>query len=203
MEADLMSNTLPKLVPFEEAWIHHHPGLRPIGYMLREDDVKTWIRFHSLPQSKRYAETDKERGILLNRQNVLATEVLGLAGCWLIQTHWVTPPGMVDVADELDPFRTTRERNLEFAFEFSIPEDDDQLWRVHAVKTDWVSGQFDDLLLAVADEKAGPTIWMSGENGSLFAPYDGGVDLFLHDVKAAKALAVKYADWLPTSESGL
>jgi hypothetical protein len=156
------------------------------------------LRFHSLPASKRYADTDEERSLLLGRQKVLALEVLGDQPCWLVQAHWVLRAGEREVADPHDPFRATREWNLAFAFE--ILEDDGEEgrpWRVYAAEVRWAPGRFDELLLSIADEKAGPTLWM-GADGAIFAPYDGGVDLFLPDAGALQRLAAQHPDWLPT-----
>ena len=183
---------------FENAWTQFHLGEPPIGWMLLGEGAANRLRFHSLPASKRYADTDEERSLLLGRQNVLAFEVLGDRPCWLVQAHWVLQPGERDVADQHDPFRATREWKLDFAFE--ILEDDGEEgrpWRVHAAQARWAPGRFDDLLLSIADEKAGPTLWM-GTDGAIFAPYDGGVDLFLPGAEAVQRLAAQHPDWLPT-----
>ncbi|WP_446689018.1 DUF3885 domain-containing protein [Rhizobium laguerreae] len=42
----------------------------------------------------------------------------------------------------------------------------------------WQEGSFDDLLTARADDETGPTLLMNSGNGAIFAPYDGGFDLF-------------------------
>lgn len=182
-----------------------------MGWMLRNEGVPNWIRFHSLPQSKRYADTDEERAILLARQNALATEVLNVGPCWLVQTHWTTLPGEVDWADQHDPFWATREYGLEYAFEFleedGADEDDpggepDRPWRVHAAPTDWSPGQFDHLLISIADEKAGSTLWM-GTDGAIFAPYDGGIDLFLSGPEAVELLRSRHPGWLSDHPLGL
>lgn len=188
---------------FETSWARFHHGQRPVGWMLREDGAANWVRFHSLPQSKRYAATDEERSIILTRQNSLAMEVLGDETCWLIQTQWVSPPGETDVADQYDPFRATRELGLEMAFEFLVDDgEESRPWRTYAGHTAWLPGRFDDLLLSIADEKAGPTIWM-GSNGALFAPYDGGVDLFLSELSEVNRLKQQHADWLSDHPLGL
>jgi hypothetical protein len=179
--------------------------------MLRKDGVPNWVRFHSLPQSKRYADTDEERAILLARQNALATEVLKVGPCWLAQTHWTTLPGEVDWADQHDPFWATRDYGLEYAFEF-LEEDvadehdpdrePDRPWRVHAAQTAWSPSQFDRLLLSIADEKAGPTLWMASD-GAIFAPYDGGIDLFLPVPAEVELLRRRHFDWLSDHPLGL
>lgn len=183
---------------FENAWAQFHPGERPIGWMLLGEGAAHRLRFHSLPASKQYADTDEERALLLGRHNALAVEVLGDQPCWLVQAHWILQAGEWDVADQHDPFRATREWKLDFAFEFL--EDDGEEgrpWRVYAAPVRWAPGRFDDLFLSIADEKAVPTLWM-GMDGAIFAPYDGGIDLFLPDAETVQRLAAQHPDWLPT-----
>lgn len=190
---------------FETAWRKAYPSCEPIGYRMRLAGERHWLRFHSLPLSKRYAETDDEWRILLRRQNILANAVLGAgSSCWLVQTCWRTPEGVVDIADAHDPFRATREQGLAFAFNFRDEDDEDATpWDVNAALVTWDEGRFDDLLRDVADERAAPTLWMSAETGSVFAPYDGGVDLFLTDRAMVERLSARHSDWLSSHPDGL
>ncbi|AYV44865.1 hypothetical protein CFHF_07370 [Caulobacter flavus] len=192
---------------FQDLWARFHEGHRPIGYRLRQGGAANWVRFHSLPESKRYAETDEERGIILRRQNALAAELFASDPCWLVQTHWTTPDGVIDVADQNDPFAATRQFNLEPAFAYVDDEDEDDedpsSWRVHAGVTRWTDRVFDELLADIAEDRAGFTLWMSEATGSVFAPYDGGVDLFLAEAEQVAALKAKYRQWLSSHASGL
>ena len=189
--------------PFQQLWSRFHDGHWPVGYRLRESGAANWVRFHSLPNSKRYADSDDERRIILQRQNLLAAEVLKSDPCWLVQTHWVTPAGMVDVADVNDPFAATRQFGLESVFEFAQDNDDEVVWRVHAGPVRWTEGSFDALLASIAEGEAGPTLWMSEATGSIFAPYDGGIDLFLAEAGPVASLKMKHGDWLSSHPEGL
>ena len=190
---------------FETAWRHAHPNCNPVGYRMRSADAPNWIRFHSLPLSKRYAETADERCILLERQNTLANEVLGAgASCWLVQVCWRTPEGMTDLADEHDPFRATREHSLATTFCFRDEDEEDATpWDVNAALVTWRAGRFDDLLVQIADDRAAPTLWMSAATGSVFAPYDGGTDLFLADPSMVTRLSLRHSEWLSAHPEGL
>ena len=191
--------------PFQLIWSRFHEGHWPVGYRLRGSGAAHWVRFHSLPHSKRYADTEDERRTVLKRQNLLAAEVLGSGPCWLVQTHWITPAGMTDVADAYDPYAATRQFDLEQAFQFADDNDDENSvgWRVHAGRTRWVDGAFDELLTSIAEEKAGPTLWMSETTGSVFAPYDGGIDLFLARPEEIASLKTRHFDWLSSHLDGL
>lgn len=165
--------------------------------MLLGEGAANRLRFHSLPSSKQYADTDEERSVLLSRQNLLALEVLGDRPCWLVQGHWVAEAQEWDMVDEPDWFLATRKWKLDFAFEFLEDDGDEgRPWRIYAAQVHWSPGRFDDLLLSIADERAGPTLWM-GTDGAIFAPYDGGVDLFLPDAETVQRLAARHPDWLP------
>lgn len=43
----------------EAVWAVRWPQLRPIGHEVRDDRDK-WVRFHSLPESKQYADNEEE-----------------------------------------------------------------------------------------------------------------------------------------------
>lgn len=189
---------------FQQLWARYHEGHRPVGYMMSAKDAANWVRFHSLPGSKRYADSDDERRLILQRQNLLGAEVLKSDPCWLVQTHWIIPEGVVDVADANDPFAATRQFGLDPVFEFLDDGGDEEFrWRVHAGTTRWTSGVFDELLMSIADDRAGPTLWMSEASGAIFAPYDGGVDLFLSGPDQVAVLKAKYRDWLSDHPEGL
>lgn len=191
---------------FAALWKGYYPSAFPVGWMMRAAETRWWARFHSLPLSKRYPETDDERAVLLDRQNQLAGEVLGEGGSgWLVQTHWVTPDGYTDIADANDPFQESREYPLSPAFSFLRDEGDGEVssWKVMASPLVWKKGAFDSTLLRVADDKAGPTLWVSNADGAVFAPYDGGVDLFLPSKAQCEAIRSKHANWLSTHPEGL
>jgi hypothetical protein len=50
----------------------------PVGHMLRGRD--TWVRFHSLPESKRYADTTEESDEILRRHHTLLNELAATTG---------------------------------------------------------------------------------------------------------------------------
>jgi hypothetical protein len=191
---------------FEPSWQRFHGTHKPIGYMLRGGRASDWVRFHSLPLSKRYPDTGEEWAILLARQNELAAEVLGEGeACWLVQSHWRTPVGTIEIADSQDPFWATRQYGLAPTFTFVEDDDDDEavVWLAYAAAQTWKRGRFDALLRDIADERAAPTLWMSQSTGILFAPYDGGVDLFLSTPSDVVAISTKHSDWLSSHPAGL
>lgn len=180
---------------FECDWRRHYGDALPVAHHLRNAGVGHWLRFHSLPESKRYAETDAERSVILERQNTLGTEVLGDGvQCWLVQACFNTHEG--------PPLFVARD--MTFVRHVADPDDpEDPPIDIYARRAVWTAGGFDGLLQAVSEFEAGFVLWMSTATGVVFAPYDGGVDLFLESSPAAQALAMKHADWLSAHPQGL
>jgi hypothetical protein len=62
---------------------------------------------------------------------------------------------------------------------------------------------FDKLLTAIADDEVDFVFWMNRENGAIFAPYDGGFDLFPSTDAQVDELKKSYPDWLSSHSQGL
>jgi hypothetical protein len=60
------------------AWWERWPSTPLISYMLR-DNRDGWVRFHSLPESKRYAEGESDYLELLRRHNTVLRELIEIA----------------------------------------------------------------------------------------------------------------------------
>lgn len=178
--------------PFEAAWRRRYPNARPVGFMLRESGAQHWLRLHSLPESKRYPDTDAERATIIARHNTLAADVLGEgAACWLVQVRWS--------GAQREPIAP----DVPLVSRFPDDDDEDFFGYIHAKPVIWMAGAFDDLLEAVADDRSAKTLWMSVASGAVFSPYDGGVDVFLPSADAVVALKSKYAAWLSPHPLGL
>lgn len=196
------------VMAFRRLWTCHYPDHEPVGYEMLCGRAQHWVRFHSLPKSKRYPDTEPEWRELLQRQNQLAVTVLGDdQDCWLVQSRWNPGPGVTDVAfnDGNDPFRAIVDYGLEFAIA-TVREAGTEFetrWEAFAGPTSWKPGRFDRLLREIADERAAPTLWVSNETGAVFAPYDGGVDLFLPAKRDVGKLAGQHPEWLSTHPLGL
>lgn len=66
-----------KAQEFKEYWKETYPNALPINDELKWIYRERWFRIHSLPESKRYADTEEEYTIILNRQNQLMEELIG------------------------------------------------------------------------------------------------------------------------------
>lgn len=169
------------MTEFKTLWQQHHGGRRPIAHLLGADGAKNRLCFGALPEPRRYADTPQRRDLLLAWQNLLAAAVVGGAPCWLVQSHRVSADGFADTANAADPIHATRHYGLTFGFEFLSQQKDGgtRIWRAFAGETTWTVGEYDSLLLDIAEGQAAPTLWMSSLSGAIFAPSGSGVDLYL------------------------
>ena len=174
-----------------------------MAYLLRDPFQARWVRFHSLPESKRYAEGEEEIGIILSRQNAIATDLFGEdRRCFMVQSRRELEPGEHEVSAYDAPIR---EFGLSPTFQF-LDDDDPEAqstWTAHAATFTWKSGAFDSLLRRIANDEVSYVMWMDEQTGSLFAPYDGGVDVFLPTTAARDALKERHSAWLSIHPSGM
>lgn len=193
-------------VRFWGDWNRFHPDCTPIGDRLKWQAESQWLRFHSLPESKRYPETPAEKAILLDRQTRIAREVLGEnTPCWMVLESWHDLFRRPALPFRNYPFYRLQHRvRRRFGFKgvgiVDVPEDDYQM-RVYATSCKWHAHAFDDLLLEIADDKL-DVFWISRVTGAIFAPYDGGVDLILPYPTQKEELSQTYAAWLSPWDHG-
>lgn len=67
-----------------ELWQQRWPSCPPVGYKLRDPYQDVWVRFHSLPESKRYAEDESEYTVVLERYNTVLDELFAGADVYVI-----------------------------------------------------------------------------------------------------------------------
>ena len=194
-----------KASTFETFWKSNFGEMPPLGHRLRHMFPERWVRFHALPNSKRYAENDAERDIILERGNILAEEVLGRTiPCWLLASQ------LMDKNNN-SPYLSTQRAAISewglqksFLWVDSLEEAEDQAeHQVFGKSLKWKMGRFDGLLTKIADDGLYNFLWMSSTTAEIFKPYDGGFDLILKNKGRVKYLTQKYAQWMSVREDGL
>ncbi len=174
-----------------DLWRSFYAGKSPIAYLLREQIPDKWLRIHSLPESKRYAEDETESCEILRRYNCVASDVLGEnAACVIFLSGW-------EVHEYPDLFN---QFERQFFYRFRTEE---LRFTMFAAQTQWQSHQFDEILHRVANWEIASLPWMNAQTGEIFAPYDGGADLFLSSTERRNAMRARYSDWLSTYPGGL
>ncbi|MDD2892642.1 MAG: hypothetical protein PHF20_01815 [Halothiobacillaceae bacterium] len=194
-------------------WDTIFPSTQPIGYLFRELYPERWVRFHSLPESKRYAENRAEYAEIFSRQNQILSELIHDPEIILLTTtpsisaspHRITGDGRgrrVKKLARFDPhakfWRTVAMHEL---------EDKDEAWvyyyHIFASRCTFAKGSLDRILALVADFVEENVFILSLNESWLFLPYDGGVDVILPSPWERDRLKEKYKAWLSTESSGL
>jgi hypothetical protein len=178
------------------AWRKVFPSAWPAGFLCRQALADRWLRIHSLTGSRRYPDAPNDYLELLERHNTVATHVLGSgAPCVLFiaryghSTHWV--PSLTPCLHAAKPSHvfTTMQAEEPIQF-FGLPV----VWRAQA---------FDELIAAAADDQTGPLLFANLKTACLYAPYDGGADLFFASPAGVALARNQFAPWLSARQDGL
>ena len=184
-----------------ELWPARWPDVRPIGHRLRGGDQ--WVRFHSLPESKRYADNDDEYAELLRRHRAVLGDLAALgagpSGLWVITCTWSAGP------DPLPRPAPLAAATPDSAYWQSLPPDDySEAWtHLFAGRVGLDDQGLDTLLCLVADGVTSDVILADADLRWLYHPYDGGADVIAPTSADRDVLQDRYAAWLPDNPSGL
>lgn len=157
-----------------------------LGWKLREQKSEIWFRIHSLPESKRYPGNEEEKNLVLSRHNELAEDVLGKEGEVFLYWHWV---------ESFNGIAGTKTMKYE--------DEDIETTLYSAEVGKWVPEKFNEIILAVANDELSQIIFLNKDTGSVYAPYDGGADIYIFDQAIKERLKLKYAKWAPARADGL
>lgn len=141
--------------------------------------------------------------IILNRQNTIASEVIGEnAPCWIIG-YLTASDGVADGDDHWRRAYTTcfEHHGMTKVQHIIDPDDPDCAYDIFAARTIWRHGAFDTALRDIANDQI-RVMWMSETTGAIFAPYDGGMDLILPSHDDIQAQILSHSAWLSSHPGG-
>ncbi len=185
-----------------DLWAAQWPDEEPIGYLLRGNHADRRVRFHSLPESKRYATTVEERAEILRRNHIVLGDLLAGSGGTRIRI-------IGEDFDVSDNASGQLKKHLPGAWPWRkyLEPDDYEPGEDFRFRYFWVSSiesvdELDELLALVADN-ACRFIVTDAELTWIFAPYDGGSDVILPSSAVRDELAFKHRGWISVQAEGL
>ncbi len=173
---------------FQQFWAENYPETLPINYLFKHNLKSRWLRIHSLPESKRYAQTKEESEALLNRQNSIIDDLILQNAKINVVVNFI----------EIDSF-------LFQMFNFTnigvfVDKDGEAVFQSFNFETTWETNGLNPMLLEIADDNL--RAFIIGED-CLIAAYDGGMDLIFKDEPTKYFYKRKYKNWLSAREDGL
>jgi hypothetical protein len=179
-----------KVSEFIDYWNKVYPESFPINHELKEIYKDRWFRIHSLPESKRYAETEDEYKMLLDRQNQLINDLIGKESEVAISFGLYTDDITNDNHKEITDFGEFEEYENEMYFDIYVKSEK------------WENGKMDEILKAIATDEI-RAMFVSPSNKCVIAPYDGGVDVIVDSTEKRDKLKTKYKGWLSDRQDGM
>ena len=188
---------------FIKYWNKEYPKSYPINHELKFAYPDRWLRIHSLPESKRYADSEDEYKIILNRQNQLIDDLIGVGTEVAISFGLYTNDLSQDCYKEITDFGEFQKvSTIDLRKDEPEAYEDEYYFDVFIKIETWKSGNRDEILKAIADDEI-RAMFISPLKKCIIAPYDGGVDIIVDSTEERDRLKNKYKDWLPNWEDGL
>jgi hypothetical protein len=140
--------------------------------------------------------------VLLERHNEVGHEILGADDDAILFLHHYGARD--EFASAFAPFGWAREAGIYNAVLMTFAAVDDDLDAVvGASPIHWSTNSWDELIRDVADENIASVVLYNPTSGEVYAPYDGGADVFVATPHRAAELGKRWAQWLSSHPSGL
>ncbi|MFJ4188154.1 hypothetical protein [Kitasatospora sp. NPDC089509] len=154
------------------------------------------MRFHSLPESTRYAQDESEYAVVLQRYNAVLDELFAGEDVYVITPVWTAEPDV-----------PTRQPDAGYWQSLLVEDDPDPEFRTYshlfAARRPWRHGCLDDLLREVADDKVAGVLITDTQLRRIHHPYDGGADVFLATSEERDRMRDRHSSWLSSHPAGL
>jgi hypothetical protein len=181
----------------ESYWESNFPTCPPINYLLKIFYTDRWLRIHSLPDSKRYADTDTEWVTLFQTQNSILDDIFIEGEMIYLLT------GVYSNLEITFPDNNLSDNAALKAFDFSALEkvdlyamtkdycEENTFYTPYCTEIFYKSSQYNDLLKSIANDEI-RAFFLNPKSNIIFAPYDGGIDIIYSDKKTKDFYQTKY-----------
>lgn len=187
-------------------WNERFPNCEPVAHLLRCEFPDRWVRFHSLPDSKRWPKDEAEYAILLERHNCILGELASDGDDVVLLTagySGTAEPVRSEHGPELAVLDPTATAWRSVAVHKIENDDEPNFIHVFASRRRWRPGEFDRLVRLVANDVLGNVMIVALDCKWLLHPYDGGMDVILESDLARDQLKARYSEWQSHRADGL
>lgn len=176
-------------------WNNNFPNFPPVPSELKNRFKERWLRIHTLPKSKRYPENEGEYNEILQRHNLILSDLFRRNHQYfLITFHYGYKSEGLTKDKKLQ--KLNLQRNLWCSFKADEFDNDSFYWHAYFDEHIWKEHLFDALFRLVIDDEVENVMFFSTEKNILYHPYDGGADIFFINSELRDFYKDKYKDWL-------
>ncbi|MFF5145856.1 hypothetical protein ACFY6U_40130 [Streptomyces sp. NPDC013157] len=191
------------LIRLSALWQRQFPEGPPVAHELRAAYSDRWVRFHSLPGSKRYPETEDEYAIVLHRYNTVLDELFAGTDVYVITVAWSWEPDGPELPPERHEVHPEGIRWTTLAYDDDPDPELHSYTHLYADRRPWRPGTVDDILREVADDVLSGVIITDSGLTRIHHPYDGGADVIAAGPEERDRLRDAHRAWLPRNPAGL
>lgn len=190
---------------FRNYWNNYYPLCPPAAHLIREAYQERWFRIYTLPEAKRYPETEGEYQEILHRHNSLLCDLLPDKCVVFLVTVGYSETAQPAVPEHIDLsiFPSIWSMSLAMHQIEGDDADDSRYWHLWVCAHEWRPGSLDDLFHLIADDRIANVLIVDPEQHQLYHPYDGGADVVIASQTEREHLRMKYSQWLSTHPAGL
>lgn len=188
---------------FSAYWHTHFPHSSPIGHLLRVDYKERWFRIHTLPELKRYPDTEAEYQEILHRHSTMLDELFPQAHELLfVATSYSETLEPAPIELDHIPFSSFRHVST-----IPLHEIEGDTWpnfgNIWLSTLPWPYSPLTALLRDVAQRHSADWLLLDPSQHRIYHPYDGGADIILETVEKKLQLKQKHTLWLSPHPLGL
>ena len=189
---------------FELFWKMNFKEVIPLNFTFKQSYPKRWLRIHSLPESKRYAENELEMETILIRQNqIISDELQENDEIYLVRDEYFINTGEIENEGEFyNEYDFKKISVLNLNEYYPIDYDKNDKLNILVTKRKWKKNGYNKLLEDLANDVSLIFI-VSIKKKIIFAPYDGGMDIIYQNENQRNLYKNKYKDWLSKRSDGL
>jgi hypothetical protein len=202
-----LKSQYPDIDKVNSAWESICGNFPPVAHLLKFEFNDSWIRFHALPDSKRYPDSEGDLKSIIEFHNSILSNFYQFNDvAYLITTVYIEDPDSsrfreIPDIEQIDP-------NYSFWKTVSLHEvendpDFPNYWNAFASEWKWENGIFDGIFTCVANDRLFNVLIVSPKSGLIYHPYDGGCDIISNDSIAINRIIEKFTNHIPKNSNGL